>query len=427
MTPLRLGLLGLGTVAQGVLSILKTSGPLMRDRCGRELVVTRVASRRLRDNVDLGGAEFSPDLASVVAADDVDVVVECVGGEQPCLDLLTEALRNGKSVVTANKALIATHGDLLHVLAAERGVTLSYEAAVAGGIPVLGALTQGLAANRIDWIAGIINGTSNYILTAMAQRGQDFETALRDAQDLGYAEADPTFDIEGVDAAHKLAILAGLGFGRAFRFDAVTCTGISSVTGADIAFADRLGYVIKHLGIARSPTDAGAIELCVHPALVPKSAPLAQVNGVTNAVMVGGDAVGSTVYIGPGAGKLPTASAVLADVVAIARGQAAPRRLAAEGEVSSATSPSPHYLRLQVKDQTGVFARITAALSTVGVGIEAALQDAHKTTTPGEAGVPIVFLTQPVATVALETAIEAIAQQDDAVLATSLLRVEALD
>ena len=334
MSALRLGLLGLGTVGQGVIRILAEHGDLLAERAGRPLALTRVASRSAKPEVDLLGAEFGTDPAVLVQADDVDLVIECIGGEQPCLDLLSTALRQGRSVVTANKALIATHGDTLHQLATGSGASLAYEAAVAAGIPILKAITEGLAANRIEWLAGIINGTSNYILTAMAKQGQDFATALAAAQELGYAEADPTFDVEGIDAAHKLAILAGLAFGRRFDFPAVATEGITKIAPIDIEYADRLGYVIKHLGIAQH--NDGAVAASVHPALVPKTAALAQINGVTNAVQVGADAVGSTLLSGPGAGMLPTASAVLADVIDLARGAPAPRRLAAEAASSTA-------------------------------------------------------------------------------------------
>lgn len=443
MKPLRIGILGLGTVAQGVLHILKDNAALLTARAGRPVVASRVASRRPRPEVDLGTAVFSTDTAALTVADDVDIVVECIGGEQPCLDLLNAALGAGKSVVTANKALIASHGDALHALASRQGVSLTYEAAVAGGIPILNALSAGLAANRIEWIAGIINGTSNYILTAMAEQGQSFADALSEAQRLGYAEADPTFDIEGIDAAHKLTILAGLGFGRPFDFAAVATEGIAAVAPIDIEYARRLGYVIKHLGIARQRQAAGGIEVeaRVHPALVPMAAPLAQVNGVTNAVMIGGNAVGSTVYMGPGAGMLPTASAIVADVVGLARGQRPAPRILDAGRFQSdvqadaaatmaAAEDGAFYLRLQVTDRPGVFARVTTLLSEAGISIEAALQQEHTRqqarARPTDGTVPIVLLTQPTSPARLEAALVALRALPDMVAEVRVLRVEAL-
>ncbi|MEM1435236.1 MAG: homoserine dehydrogenase [Pseudomonadota bacterium] len=424
MSPLRLGLLGLGTVGQGVISILGEHSGLLEERAGRPLTLTRVASRSAKPEVDLLGASFGTDPAALVQADDVDVVVECIGGEQPCLDLLTAALGRSKSVVTANKALIATHGDALHQLASSSGAGLAYEAAVAGGIPILKAITEGLVANRIEWLAGIINGTSNYILTAMAEQGQDFSSALATAQELGYAEADPTFDVEGIDAAHKLAILAGLAFGRCFDFAGVATEGISGIAPIDIEYAARLGYVIKHLGIARFAD--GAVETSVHPALVPEGAPLAQIKGVTNAVQVGADALGSTLYTGPGAGMLPTASAVLADVVDLARGAPPPRRLAAAAAPMAADDrETPFYLRLQAQDRPGVFARITTLLSNAEINIDAALQQEHDASTPGTT-VPIVLLTRPTTRPQLQSALEQLEGLADQVDDVQVLRVESL-
>ncbi|MFK7916125.1 MAG: homoserine dehydrogenase, partial [Pseudomonadales bacterium] len=405
-SPLRIAVLGLGTVAQGVLQILQANAGTLAARAGRRLQVTGIASRRMRDEVELGDVPFSTDLGALAVDSDVDVLVECIGGEQPALELVEAALRAGKHVVTANKALIALHGDRLHALAAEHSALLAYEAAVAGGIPILGGLVTGLAANQTQWLAGIINGTSNFILTAMAQDGQDFATALAQAQELGYAEADPTFDVEGIDAAHKLAILVALGFDTRFQFDQIFVEGISEVSAEDIEYAERLGYRIKHLGIARSRADG--VEARVHPALVPQDQILAQIDGVTNAVMVSGDAVGVTAYVGPGAGKLPTASAVVADLVALAAGTL-PTRSAATQDVSILgieQAVCPYYLRIPCLDEPGVFAKVATELSRCDISIESVIQREQAVQVDaGRPWVPVVLVTHAVAEGALRDAV----------------------
>ena len=295
---------GLGTVAQGVLAVFKENQQRIDSRAGREIRLTRVASRTAKPELDLLGAKFSSELSDVVDASDVDVVVELIGGEEAALDLVRRSLELAKPVVTANKAIIATHGNELLALASAQQTAIGFEATVAGGIPIIASLTRALAGNEIRWLAGIINGTSNYILTAMAESGQAFDAALAEAQRLGYAEADPTFDVEGIDAAHKLTILAALAFGIGFRFADVYTEGINAVSVEDIEYARQLGYQVKHLGIGRN-SDAG-VELRVHPTLVPQQQLLASVNGVMNAILVNGNAAGDTLYYGAGAGSLPT-------------------------------------------------------------------------------------------------------------------------
>ena len=372
----------------------------MTSATGRQLELTRVASRTPRPEVDLGGAAFSTDLATLTAADDVDVVVEAIGGEDDAKTLVCAAIAANKHVVTANKALIAVHGNEIMPAARQAGAFVGIEAAVAGGIPIINALTRGLAANRIEWLAGIINGTSNYILTAMSEDGQDFATALREAQRLGYAEADPTFDVEGIDAAHKLAILAGLAFGTPFDFGSVYIEGIADVDAEDVAYAAELGYRIKPLGIARRT--ARGIEARVHPCLTPESALIGKVDGVMNAVQVKGHAVGSTLYVGPGAGAGPTASAVVSDLIELARGGAG-WSSAPPAEDAPESSPlgdltCAHYLNVPAEDQPGVFANVAQTLSRHGISIEGVIQQPQAIR--GQRGaewVPIVILTDVVA------------------------------
>lgn len=426
-SPLRIAVLGLGTVAQGVLHILQSNAELMTSRAGRPLELVGIASRRLRDDVALGAVPFSTDLESLATRADVDVLVECIGGEQPALGLVEAALGAGKHVVTANKALIALHGDRLHALAAQHSATLAYEAAVAGGIPILGSLVTGLAANQTQWLAGIINGTSNFILSAMAQDGQDFATALAQAQELGYAEADPTFDVEGIDAAHKLAILVALGFDTRFQFEQIYVEGISEVTAEDIEYAERLGYRIKHLGIARAR--AGAVEARVHPALVPQEQILAQIDGVTNAVMVCGDAVGVTAYVGPGAGKLPTASAVVADLMALASDSLPARSDSPQAVkiLGIEEAVCPYYLRIPCLDEPGVFAKVATELSRCDISIESVIQREQAVqVAAGRPWVPVVLVTHAVAEGALRDAVARIRALPEVVADIRLIRIESL-
>src|SRR5574344_2163452 len=316
--PVRLAILGLGTVGGGALKLLKENAAEIRRRTGREIEITYVGTRRPRPDLNLPEAvKQSSDLMDIVRQPDVDVVVEVMGGIHPAYDVIMEAMKHGKQVVTANKALLAEHGNELFKAAEDNAVQIAYEAAVAGGIPIIKVIREGLAANKIEWLAGIINGTGNFILSEMREKGRAFEDVLKEAQELGYAEADPTFDVEGIDAAHKLTILASCAFGIPLQFDKVFTEGIGKVTAQDVKYAEELGFRIKHLGIARR-TEKG-VELRVHPTLIPEDRLLANVHGVMNAVMVNGDAVGSTLYYGAGAGAEPTASAVVADIIDVAR------------------------------------------------------------------------------------------------------------
>ena len=381
----KVGLIGLGTVGQAVVRVLERNADEIRRRAGRAIVVTHAAARdlgRSRD-CDLNGISLSADPMSVAQAD-VDVVAELMGGLTPAEELIRTAIGCGKPVVTANKALLAECGNELFALAHKRGVPLAYEAAVAGGIPIIKALREGLAANRIDSLAGIINGTSNYILSQMAAKGQSFDDALADAQKLGYAEADPTFDVEGIDAAHKLTILASIAFGMPLNFSAVACEGIGAVTAQDIQLVQELGYRIKPLGLAKR--NAQGVELRVHPTLVPAGHLLAKTDGPLNAVRVHGNAVGQTVYVGRGAGGEATASAVVADLVDLARLQGADPRhfvpslgfrteeLRAQTALPLSEISSAYYLRLRLSDESGVLRAITSIMAELDISIEAILQ-----------------------------------------------------
>lgn len=392
MPPLRVGLAGLGTVGGTVARLLLDNAGLFERRAGRRLDLTRVASRTPKPGFDLGPATFDTDLGSL-DADDVDVVVELIGGDTAANDVVATAIEAGRHVVTANKALLAAHGEKIFQTASRRGVSVGFEASVAGGIPIVNALRTGLAANRIDAIAGIVNGTSNYILTAMEEEGVNFATALAEAQRLGYAEADPTFDVEGVDAAQKLAILAALAFDATIDFDGVHVEGISGIDIEDIRYARELGFSIKHLGLARLHEDG--IEARVHPALVPESVLISKVSGVMNAVMSHGDAVGPTLYVGPGAGGMPTASAVVADLVELARGTLpvpgpAKRRLPSLGIEGVDCA---HYLKIPAIDQPGVFAEVADVLSRHEVSIEAVIQRPQAIRSGAEPWVPIIIVT----------------------------------
>jgi homoserine dehydrogenase len=396
------GICGLGTVGGGTFNVLTRNAAIIAGRAGCNIRIARVASRRSRDDLDLGNIPFSTDIFDVVNDPDIDVVVELIGGYDAAKELVLAAVAQGKHVVTANKALIAVHGNEIFEAAEKAGVVVAYEAGVAGGIPVIKAVREGLAANRIDTIAGIINGTGNYILTEM-RAGRDFAEVLKEAQDLGYAEADPTFDVEGVDAAHKLTILASSGFGVPLQFEKAFTEGISTLTPADIAHAELLGYRVKHLGIARR-RDEG-IELRVHPTLVPKTHLIAQVDGVLNAVMVDGDAVGQTMYYGPGAGDEATASAVIADIVDVARAVAAeskqrvpylgfsPDALEDLPVLSMEDIQSAYYLRIQALDRPGVLAKIAAILSEHGINIESIMQ---KESEFKDGRIPVIILTHTV-------------------------------
>ncbi|TDJ23922.1 MAG: homoserine dehydrogenase [Gammaproteobacteria bacterium] len=428
MEPLRVGLCGLGTVGQGVVELLARNASSIARRAGRSVIITRVASRTPKPEVDLAGATFSTRLDDVVRASDVDVVVETMGGEAAARQLMSDSCGAAKHFVTANKALIALHGQELLAAARNAGVMVRFEAAVAGGIPIVKALSEGLAGNRIHWIAGIINGTSNYILSAMASDGASFADALASAQALGYAEADPAFDVDGIDAAHKLSILSALAFDTPLQFDAVYTEGIGAITAEDIEYAAALGYRIKHLGITRR-TSAG-IEMRVHPTLVPETRLLSRVDGVTNAVVIHSDAVGASLYCGPGAGALPSASAVVADLIDVARGNALPAfgQDPAPARVPIDDIESAYYLRIPAADQPGVMARVAQILSSKEISIESVIQreQAIRADT-GTAWVPVIILTHRVIERDLNQALREIQQLDDVVDTITRIRVETLD
>ncbi|WP_295685702.1 homoserine dehydrogenase [uncultured Nevskia sp.] len=381
--PLKVGIVGLGTVGQGVVRVLQKNAAAIAARAGRAIVVTDVSVRNAAASRDcsLAGIRVHATPEAVVAAD-VDVICELIGGTDLANDLILAALAGGKSVVTANKALIAEKGNALIADAQARGLSLAFEAAVAGGIPIIKVLREGLTANDIDSLAGIINGTSNYILTQMTVKGQSFADALKDAQKLGYAEADPTFDVEGIDAAHKLTILASIAFGTPLNFAAVSTEGLSKVQAEDIQLARELGYRIKSLGIAKRSEHG--VELRVHPTLVPDDHLLAKTDGALNAVRVHGNAVGQTVYVGRGAGGEPTASAVIADLVDIARLNGAAPVIPALGFTAAALAAQPtlgieaiesaYYLRLTVADEPGVLRALTTILADADISVEAILQ-----------------------------------------------------
>ena len=426
--PLSVGVAGLGTVGGGLLKLLRDNADLVAARAGRPIAVTAVSARdRSKDRgVPVSGLRWYEDPVALAADPGVDVVVELIGGsEGPAKALVEAAIAAGKPVVTANKALLAVHGADLAAAAEAKGVALGFEAAVAGGIPAIKALREGLAANRIARIAGILNGTCNYILTQMRERGREFADVLADAQKLGYAEADPAFDIDGVDAAHKLAILAALAFGRPVAFDAVYVEGIRRVSALDIAFATELGYRIKLLGIA-SQTEAG-IETRVHPCMVPDAAPIARVDGVFNAVVAETDFAGRVMLEGRGAGAGPTASAVAADLIDIARGRHTPVWGAAADALSAAPSVpmsahvGPYYMRLMVVDRPGVIADVTAVLRDQGVSLESMLQRGRS---PGEA-VPVVLVTHETKESAMREAVRRIAALGTVMEEPALIRIEA--
>lgn len=402
MKEVRIGICGLGTVGGGTVEVLQRNAELIAGRAGCRLTITHAASRRRPDHIELGTIPFSDDVFAVARDPDIDILVELIGGYEVALELVLTAIEHGKHVVTANKALIAVHGNEIFEAAAKKGVVVAFEASVAGGIPVLKAIREGMAANRINWLAGIINGTGNYILSEM-RSGREFDDVLREAQALGYAEADPTFDVEGIDAAHKLTILASAAFGVPLQFEKAYTEGIANITPYDITHAEILGYRIKHLGIARRRADG--IELRVHPTLVPAQHLIANVNGVLNAVLVDGDAVGQTMYYGPGAGAEATASAVIADLVDVARGviSQSGQRVPYLGFEPEALEELPvlpmeevhsaFYLRIHALDRPGVLAKIASVLSEHGINIESIMQ---KESEVKDNTIPVIILTHTV-------------------------------
>jgi len=410
--PIHAGLLGIGTVGRGTWEVLGRNADEIQRRAGRAIRITRVADTALeRARKIVGaGARLTADARKVTRARDIDIVIELIGGTGIAKELVLDAIAHGKHVVTANKALLARHGNEIFAAAQKARVMVAFEGAVAGGVPIIKALREGLTANRIEWIAGIINGTSNFILSEMRDKGLPFATALKDAQRRGYAEADPAFDIDGVDASHKLTILAALAFGIPMQLDRAYTEGISALTTQDIRYAEELGYRIKLLGITRRAKKG--IELRVHPTLVPTRQLIANVEGVMNAILVKGDAVGPTLYYGAGAGSLPTASAVVADLVDVTRLITAdpehrvphlafqPDRLSGERILPIGEVETSYYLRMRVRDRPGVLADITRILADAGISIDAMVQ---KEPGEGESRVDIVMLTH----LALEKNVEA--------------------
>ena len=417
MDAVKVGLLGLGTVGTGTATVLTRNAEEIQSRVGRAIEISRAASRSITEQTVLNPSttKLTTDLFDVVNDPEVDIVVELIGGDTLAKDLVMKAIENGKHVVTANKALIAVHGPEIMKAAAEQGVNVCYEAAVAGGIPIIKAIREGLAANKIQWIAGIINGTGNFILTEMRDKGSDFADVLKEAQELGYAEADPTFDVEGIDAAHKLTILASLAFGIELQFEKTYTEGISKITTEDMKYAEELGYRIKHLGITRK-TDKG-IELRVHPTLIPEKRLIANVDGVMNAVLVQGDAVGPTLYYGAGAGAEPTASAVVADIIGTVRTMDAPlnHKVPLLGFQNNAMRDTPildieevetaYYLRMIAQDKPGVLAEVSDTFAKNSISIEAVLQ---KEPASGESSVHLIMLTQKCIESSVNQAIKAV-------------------
>ena len=420
---MRVGVCGLGTVGSGLFKIFQHGA----DEIGRKTAampqLVQVGCRRDHPDCDLTATNVTRDIFDVARNPEVDILVELIGGTDVARDLVLEAIGNGKHIVTANKALIALHGDEVFAAADRQGVTVRYEASIAGGIPIVKAIREGLAGNRINWLAGIINGTSNFILSEMSRPGSNrsFEDVLKEAQALGYAEADPTFDVEGIDAAHKLTILASIAFGIPLNFPALFTEGISRISSADIEFARELGYRIRHLGIGRRLPDG--VELRVHPALVKNDQMLAQVDGVMNAVMVGSDAAGPTLYYGAGAGAGPTASAVMADIIDLSRGNLQVPNLGftamSDAQVIDISSiRSSYYLRLGVHDRPGVMAHVSSILGNHDVSIEALIQKDARVS-----AAQIVIVTNEVPESDLDRAIAELESLDDLTSSISRIRV----
>ncbi|HTR88364.1 MAG TPA: homoserine dehydrogenase [Reyranella sp.] len=428
MEPLKIGIAGLGTVGAGVVKLLAEHNRLLSLRGGRRLKLVAVSARskaKKRD-IDVDGVRWERDALALAEARDVDVVVELIGGSSGVARRLVQrSLRNGKHVVTANKALLAHHGAELAALAEKKGRILAFEAAVAGGIPIIKALREGLVGNRVRRLYGILNGTCNYILTTMRETGRDFETVLAEAQAAGYAEADPSFDVDGIDAAHKLAVLTGAAFGARVNFEGIHVEGIRRVSAMDIQFAEELGYRIKLLGLARE-TKYG-IEQRVHPCMVPLAAPIAHIEGVYNAVVVEGDFVGTTMFQGRGAGQGPTASAVVADLVDVARGRHMPAFVVPAARLSDMkVSPmgrhvGAYYIRLMVQDRPGVIAALSGALAKERISVESMLQRGRARS--GQ--VPVVLTTHETEEAAMQRAAERIGKLKAVAEAPCLIRIEA--
>jgi homoserine dehydrogenase len=429
---LNVGIIGLGTVGGGTYTVLKRNGDEMARRTGVDIKVTHVADRNieLANELTSGDVEITDDAFALVANPAVDVVVELIGGITIAKDIVLKAIENKKHVVTANKALIAMHGNEIFLAAQKMGVMVAYEAAVAGGIPIIKALREGLGANRIEWLAGIINGTTNFILTEMREKGLTYQDVIGEAQRLGYAEADPTFDVEGIDAAHKLVIMASIAFGMPLKFDDVYTEGITQLGQSDIKYAEELGYIVKLLAVTKR-TDKG-VELRVHPTLIPEKRLVANVDGAMNAVLVQGDAVGPTLYYGAGAGAEPTASAVIADLIDIARLkdandiQRAPALGYQADQVQDlmvlpiAEITSAYYLRMHATDKPGVIAAVTKILADRAISIDAMIQPAATT------GADIVLLTHETVEKNMDAAIAEIEALSDVEGKLVKLRMESL-
>ena len=430
MNPVNVGICGLGTVGKGTFDVLSRNCAEIAARAGCTIEISHIGARR---GADINGITVSTDIFAVAEDSNVHILVELIGGTTVAKELVLKAIANGKHVVTANKALIAEHGNEIFAAAAEQGVSVAFEAAVAGGIPIIKAIREGLAGNRIEWLAGIINGTGNFILSEMRDKGRDFDDVLKEAQELGYAEADPTFDVEGIDAAHKLVILASLAFGIPLQFDQAYTEGITKISREDVEYAEQLGYRIKHLGVARQ-TDSG-VELRVHPTMIPEQRLIANVNGVMNAVLVQGDAVGPTLYYGAGAGAEPTASAVVADIVDVARTLSAepkhrvpylafqPGALNDTPIVDINDIETAYYLRMSAQDKPGVLSDVAQILSNAGISVEAITQKEH---TEGQLQVPLIILTSRSIENKLVSAISEIEALDTIEGEVTRIRVESL-
>ncbi len=418
MKPIKVALLGIGTVGSGVFKVLQRNQAEIKARTGRGIEITLVADRAADHARSIVGntTEVITDAFAAVTRPEIDIVVELIGGYTVAKELVLKAIENGKHVVTANKALLAVHGTEIFEAAQKKGVMVAFEAAVAGGIPIIKALREGLTANRIEWVAGIINGTTNFILSEMREKGLDFDVALKEAQKLGYAEADPTFDIEGVDAAHKVTLMSAIAFGVDVQFDKAYIEGITKLGSADIRYAEQLGYRIKLLGISKR-TGTG-VELRVHPTLIPAKRLIANVEGAMNAVVVQGDAVGTTLYYGKGAGSEPTASAVIADLVDVARLHTADPHhrvphLAFQPDAKSNLPILPmeevvtsYYLRLRVADEAGVLATVTRILADAGISIDAILQrEADEIGGEGSTQTDVILLTHECTEAAMNAAL----------------------
>ena len=434
MRSVQVGICGLGTVGSGVYNVISRNSDSINDRANCEINIQQVGARRDNPNCDTSDVDVVRDIFEVAQNPEIDIVVELIGGTTVAYDLVMMALKNGKHVVTANKALIAEHGMEIFAYAASQGLEVAYEAAVAGGIPIIKGLREGLSANRVNWVAGIINGTTNFILTEMDTKGRDFNDVLVEAQEKGYAEADPTFDVEGVDAAHKLVILASIAFEMPLTLDGLYTDGITQLEPQDVAYAKELGYAIKHLGIARQ-TQQG-VELRVHPTLVPHKSMISGVNDVANAVMVNADAVGTTLFCGPGAGAEPTASSVIADIVDMARTLDMPSsakvnalgcpisELEQRNIVAIEEIETSFYMRFAALDKPGVLSDITKIMADSGISIEAIVQ---KEQPAGEDYVNVIIVTDVTQEKLLSTAVERIENLETVRDTIKFIRVEHLD